>query len=244
MSAVLASLRDLPMAHVALEWLGYAVGATLYRRARRRAPLPVPAADQALLLGCLLAGAAVGSTALHALQFGRWVVGKTLLGGLLGATLGTELGKRLVGLRVPTGDAFVWPLAVGIALGRLGCQWAGAWDTTYGSPTGLGFGWDYGDQVLRWPTAAMESVAVLLLGWWAPSRRIAPPGEAYNRFLLGYCALRAGLEFLKPPFGAAIGVAIVPVRLAGLTPIQWAALAGAGWFAVRLLRSPTRVESS
>ena len=48
----------------------------------------------------------------------------------------------------------------------------------------------------------------------------------------GYCALRFGLEFLKPPFGAS-ALTLEVARVAGLTAIQWAALLGGlGYFAL------------
>ena len=57
------------------------------------------------------------------------------------------------------------------------------------------------------------------------------PGACFAAFLAGYCALRFGLEFLKPPFGE-LAPTTLPVALyGGLSAIQWAAVGGIAWFA-------------
>jgi hypothetical protein len=47
--------------------------------------------------------------------------GKTIVGGLLGGWIGVELVKKKFGVRRATGDLFVFPLVIGIAIGRVGC---------------------------------------------------------------------------------------------------------------------------
>jgi prolipoprotein diacylglyceryltransferase len=233
---LLAAAQAMPVVHVAIEWLAYFVGARVYFRQRRASPIAVPRSDQLLLLACTLFGAAAGAVLLHAAESWAWLVhqppshwisGKSVLGGLLGGTLGTELGKRMVGWTASTGDAWVPALVAGLVVGRIGCQLSGTWDSTYGAPTGIAVGWDYGDGIPRYPTALLEIVVVL--GLWAMLRRRAwtRAGQLFNAFILGYSLLRLLLEFLKPPFGAAAAGAIPVDRYAGLTAIQWAALGGA-----------------
>jgi len=243
--SLLADVQAQPAIHALIEWLAYFAAARVYFRARQREPLPLPLATQGLLLGCALFGAALGAIGLHDLACwsslprhpaSTWIAGKSVLGGLLGGTVGTELGKRWVGYATPTGDAWVPALAVGLIIGRLGCQLAGPWDMTYGVPTGLGLGWNYGDGVPRYPTALIELLAVGGLYAAVRAARPGPPGQRFNRFLLGYCGLRVALEFLKPPYGAAAyGAASAVGRIAGLTAIQWAALAGGVWMTARLI---------
>jgi prolipoprotein diacylglyceryltransferase len=61
------------------------------------------------------------------------------------------------------------------------------------------------------------------------------PGWRYASFMLGYCAWRFIVEFIKPPWGEAAAAGSTPVALhAGLTSIQWAAIAGAAYFAYRV----------
>ena len=51
--------------------------------------------------------------------------GKTILWGLAGGYAGVEFAKWLMGVQRRTGDAFVVPVAVSVAIGRLGCLAAG-----------------------------------------------------------------------------------------------------------------------
>lgn len=224
-----------PVPHLVLEVLAYGVGARVYWRGARAQPAPAAKIDRWLLLGCALFGAAVGSKGLHVLEhlpallerneLALWLGGKSVLGGFLGGTLGVELGKKAIGWRSSTGDAWVPALALGLVLGRLGCQLSGTWDQTYGNVTSLPWAWDYGDGLGRHPVALYELLLVIAL--WAITRRwLASPGATFAAFMGGYCALRFGLEFLKPPFGVAAPSTLEVARFAGLTAIQWAALPG------------------
>jgi prolipoprotein diacylglyceryltransferase len=224
-----------PLLHVVLEALAYGVGARVYWWCAKAQPQPT-SVDRWLLLGCALFGAAVGSKGLHALEhlpallehgeLALWLGGKSVLGGFLGGTLGVELGKKLIGWHGSTGDAWVPALTIGLVLGRLGCQFSGTWDQTYGNATSLPWAWDYGDGLGRHPVALYELLLVVVL--WAATRRRWPaaPGATFAAFMGGYCALRFGLEFFKPPFGLAAPTTLAVARFAGLTAIQWAALLG------------------
>ena len=46
---------------------------------------------------------------------------RELLGGLLGAYIGVEVTKKLVGIGESTGDQFAPAVALGLAIGRIGC---------------------------------------------------------------------------------------------------------------------------
>ena len=235
--------QSTPLVHVVLEWLAYFLGARVYFRRRQSNPIRVSRTDQSLLIACTVFGAAVGAIGLHIAAswswispqpITQWISGKSILGGLLGGTLGTEIGKRVIGWKTSTGDAWVPALVVGLVVGRIGCQLSGTWDMTYGSPTGTSWGWNYGDDVPRYPTALIELLAVLAI--WAALRTHAwsRPGQLFNAFILAYCVLRFFIEFLKPPFGAAAPGAIPIDRLAELTAIQWVGIAGATWMASRM----------
>lgn len=50
---------------------------------------------------------------------------RTVLGGMLGGWLAVEACKARLGYRLPTGDRFALPLAVALAVGRLGCVFTG-----------------------------------------------------------------------------------------------------------------------
>ena len=71
----------------------------------------------------------------------------------------------------------VFPLLLGMALGRVGCHLAGLTDGTYGTATTLPWALDLGDGVARHPTNLYEIGFLLLLAgllWWAR----APPAAA------------------------------------------------------------------
>jgi prolipoprotein diacylglyceryltransferase len=230
--------------HLVFEALAYFIAARVYWRAQP-ALQPAPR-DRFLLLACAVFGAALGSKGLHVLEhlptllarhdLALWIGGKSVLGGFLGGTLGVELAKRAIGWRAPTGDAWVAPIAIGLVIGRVGCQLSGLWDQTYGNPTTLPWGWNYGDGIARHPVAAYEMIAVVLLYVGVQRQWRERPGARFAALLLGYCALRFVLEYLKPPFGP-LAPDTLPVALyAGLTPIQWAALAGGAWYGLLLRR--------
>ena len=63
--------------------------------------------------------------------------GKTIVGALIFGLISVELIKRYIGLRQSTGDLYAIPLALGIAIGRIGCFLTGLSDNTYGTPTNL-----------------------------------------------------------------------------------------------------------
>lgn len=74
-----------------------------------------------------------------------------------------ELAKRYIGLRDSTGDLYAIPLALGIAIGRIGCFLTGLSDNTYGTPSNLPWAVNFGDNIPRHPTQLYEIVFLLLL---------------------------------------------------------------------------------
>lgn len=240
---------DAHVPHVALEVIAYAVGATLYRVRAAGTPQPSRRSDRVFILAGAACGAALGSKGLYALQYalalaaqsiGVWLAGKTVVGGLLGGWFGVEVAKRAIGWRHSTGDRFVVPFAVALMIGRLGCQLSGSWDLTYGSPTGMPWGWDHGDGIPRHPVAAYEILSVAMLLMLLSTRvPTALPGERFRRFVLGYLILRFLLDFLKPPHGVAAPGAFIADLHAGLTAIQWVCLLGAIASEVSLRRLAT-----
>jgi phosphatidylglycerol:prolipoprotein diacylglycerol transferase len=113
----------------------------------------------AAAIGGALAGAYLFGTANLWLS-GRSGIARSIEGAMFGAIVVVELYKRAVHLRIRTGARFALPLAVGIAIGRIGCHVAGLEDFTYGVPTALPWGHDFGDGVPRHPVALYESAAM------------------------------------------------------------------------------------
>jgi prolipoprotein diacylglyceryltransferase len=225
--------------HLALELVAYTAGFQLYLRTRRgyeRAAVPFEQ-NMWLIVGCVF-GALFGSKVLafvesidhyaqHLDDPQTWLGGKTIVGGLLGGWAGVELAKRRLGVRHSTGDAFVFPLIIGISVGRVGCFLTGLDDHTHGVHTSLPWAVDFGDGP-RHPTQLYEIAFLLLLGsaLFVRSRRSRPNGQMFRLFMLGYLTFRFCVEFLKPRYTPA----------AGLSAIQLACVAGGAVSAWQLAR--------
>src|SRR6201998_2044059 len=129
-------------------------------------------------------------------------------GAILGGILAVELYKRSAGISARTGARFALPLAVGVAVGRIGCFLSGIEDFTYGTPTSLPWGHDFGDGVLRHPVQLYESVAMAAFAVFYVAAVLRPDDYVItNGFYLAlafYGAQRFIWEFLKP-YGALIG---------------------------------------
>jgi phosphatidylglycerol---prolipoprotein diacylglyceryl transferase len=158
-----------------------------------------------LYFGAAIAGAAVGAFALGTLNMvvsGAPGLGRSILGALFGAIVGVELYKRIRGVSGSTGLSFVVPLSFGIAVGRIGCLLSGLDDFTYGVPTSLPWGWDFGDGVPRHPVQLYETLSMAaFLTWflWALARGDSLALRCgFHLFVAVYAAQRFAWEFLKP----------------------------------------------
>lgn len=215
--------------HLIFESIAYAAAAALYAHLRGRDGDPLSADERWKVVLAAALGALVGSRLLAAVadlpgSAGAWrhplwwVHGKTIVGGLLGGWGAVELVKARTGIRARTGDLFAAPLALGIAIGRIGCFLSGPGDHTAGRPTSLPWGISIDGGVRRHPVALYE-IAFLLLLLPALRRRAArrAPGEAFRLFLGAYLLFRLIVDFWKPE--------PPPIAL-GLTAIQWACVLG------------------
>src|SRR5207253_8852105 len=92
-------------------------------------------------------------------------IGFSMAGGIAGAVASVEVFKHLTGIKGSTGIAFAAPVCATVAVGRLGCLFAGLDDSTYGAPTTLPWGVYFGDGLRRPPVQLYEalSTAVRLL---------------------------------------------------------------------------------
>lgn len=126
----------------------------------------------------------------------------SLAGALAGGILAVELYKAARGIEGSTGAIWVGPLALGIAVGRWGCLFAGLGDDTYGTPADLPWAVDLGDGVPRHPVQLYESLAMLaFLAFYlaALARRAAwTRSRAFYLFVLCYGLQRFVWEFFKP----------------------------------------------
>lgn len=154
----------------------------------------------ALALGALAGAVAFGSANMNLAGF--WTLGHSIAGAIAGGVAAVELYKWLRGIRGSTGLPFVGPLALGIAIGRLGCFFAGLPDYTYGTPTHLPWGVDFGDGIRRHPVQLYEAATMLLfLAFWLRAltmREAAVIRNGFYLFVAWYALQRFAWEFLKP----------------------------------------------
>jgi len=224
--------------HFLFELLAYSVAFRLYLSARQRQGDFLDERLRWSIVVAAVLGAAVGAKLLYWLEdpmkaAAHWtdpaylMGGKTIVGAILGGTMAVEWTKKRAGLERRTGDLFAIPLAVGIAIGRIGCFLAGKGDDTYGVPTSLSWTVDLGDGVMRHPVQLYEVGAMVLLVFLLA--RIKPPqfrqGDRFRAFVLFYYGWRLTVDFLKPG-----------VRFAGLTLLQWACAAALLWYGRDLQR--------
>jgi phosphatidylglycerol---prolipoprotein diacylglyceryl transferase len=159
-----------------------------------------------LALGALAGAVLFGSFNMN--LAGLWTFGHSIAGAIAGGVVAVEIYKGLRGIRGSTGLPFVGPLALGIAVGRLGCFFAGLPDYTYGTPTHLPWGVDFGDGIHRHPVQLYESAAMLLfLAFWLralAAHEAAIVRNGFYLFVAWYALQRFAWEFLKP-YPAIIG---------------------------------------
>lgn len=232
------SLRVHP--HAAFELLAILTGVALYQSARATRGDHISTAHRWSLFAAIAVGGVVGSRLLNWLEdpsasVRQWsdvvalIGGQTIVGGLLGAWIAVEIQKRRLGITSSTGDLLAVPAAGAMAVGRIGCFLTGLSDGTYGVATSLPWGIDFGDGVLRHPTALYESAFLVILAvvLWRLQPRL-PRGATFIVFAASYLVFRLGVDAIKP------GVTIA----LGLTAIQWACVAGLSYYAWRYARAP------
>lgn len=199
--------------HTLFEALAYAVGFRTFLWTRKRlAPHAFSHDDHVAWVGVgAIVGAALGAKLAFWIDdplaafagfpdLARLLEGKSIVGALLGGLLGVELAKKIAGVRQSTGDAFVLPLTVGMCIGRVGCFLAGLSDHTYGNPTSLPWGVDFGDGQPRHPTQLYEIAFLLAQYALIHARRLelARPGDRFRAFMIGYLSFRLAVEWIKP----------------------------------------------
>jgi phosphatidylglycerol:prolipoprotein diacylglycerol transferase len=155
-------------------------------------------------------------------------------GGLVGGTLALTLFFRRHHIPWLEGaDALAPALALGHAIGRIGCQVAG--DGDWGSETTLPWGMAYPYAVVGWdkppgvrvhPTPIYEMVAYLAVFayLWRTRHRPDPPGRQLARYLILAGIARFLVEFVRINPRVALGLSVA--QLVSLALI----VVGAGLF--------------
>ena len=149
--------------------------------------------------------------------------GKTIMCGMVGAYFAVEATKWTLDIKTKTGDSFAVPVAVTVAIGRLGCLRAGC---CFGVETNLPWAMRCAatDDLLRHPTQIYESLFhcsmaglcyfLIVRGAWK--------GQIVKFYILSYLLYRFVTEFLRPELKMGLE----------LTWYQWFALLVAPVFVV------------
>jgi phosphatidylglycerol---prolipoprotein diacylglyceryl transferase len=227
--------------HLVFETLAYAVGFQFFLWLRRHRGEVLAEGQRPLLVLAAIVGAFVGAKVLawlvdpvhiweHRHDWRVWAEGKTIVGGLLGGTLAVEWAKRRMGITRATGDLYAIPLALGIAIGRIGCFLTGLDDRTHGIavPAWMqAVGVDFGDGVARHPTQLYEILflAGLVFVLLRRLKRGHAEGTQFKLFLGAYLGWRFLVGFIQPE------------PALGFSAIQWASLAGSVFATIALVRS-------
>ncbi len=199
-------------AHLVFELLAYTLGYQYYVWLRRRSDDLIGDEQRMFIFIGAAFGAYWGSHLLGVTErpleakpayFLYFLANKTIVGGLLGGLAGVEITKKFLKVTTSSGDLMTFPLLLGLAVGRIGCHLAGLTDSTFGLPTALPWGVDFGDGMPRHPVNLYE---ILFLGGIALTiftlerRRPLANGSRFKIFMIGYLLWRFGLEYLKPAF--------------------------------------------
>lgn len=212
--------------HIFFEALAYAISFRLLLRNVRQDTI-TPSQRSSVIAGGMV-GALAGAKVLVLLQhapelwqnwqqlFWLLIQGKTVVGALLGGLAGVELTKKFIGVRRSTGDAFVYPLIAGTAVGRIGCFLTGLSDRTFGVPTSLPWGVDFGDGTHRHPAQLYEIAFLLglLVFLRVRSRCRRQEGDLFKFYMLAYLGFRFIIDFIKPDLRPVLGLSAIQVACA------------------------------
>jgi len=214
--------------HGVLIAIGFATGAWLFGRLAARRGISVDAVNSIVfwsLIGAIV-GARVAYVIAHVSDFASplewlyvWKGGISLLGGIAGATIANAVNIRRFGLRFfQVADTLTAPLALGIAIGRIGDLIIG---DHLGKPTSWILAWTYHGGKLAPPfnCGVNECQAAL-------------QGNHIEIIRRGSAELRAGLETI------ATGVGVHQTAMYDML-IAWALFAFLWWFTREARREGT-----
>lgn len=211
--------------HYIFELLAFFIGVRLYYFLKRGIQDPISDEDRLwIMLGAMI-GALMGSRVVAVLEtpqdlsqltFSVLYQSKTIVGGFLGGLFGVELIKKVIGVKIASGDIYVIPIVVALFIGRIGCFLMGVDEPVYGIETSFCLGMNLGDGLKRHPVALYEMMyMLLLLGLFISIRKKEMlNGDRFKLFMVLYFLYRFLVEFIKPYH---------PLFL-NLSSIHWSAL--------------------
>ncbi len=150
---------------------------------------------------------------------------KTIVGALLGAFVSIEVVKKLKKIAVKSGDAFTFPLVVGLFVGRFGCLISGEHDGIVGKVVEvnsllLTFGF------VKYPVILFEQLFLLVLFFVLLflSRISLKAGYLFKLFFISYLLFRLIIENYKDVYDYGF-----------LSAIQWACVFGLVYYLLEFI---------
>ncbi|MCP3974722.1 MAG: prolipoprotein diacylglyceryl transferase [bacterium] len=134
--------------------------------------------------------------------------GRSVLGGLAGAYFGAEVTKRIVGYRSSTGELFAPAVALGMAIGRIGCFLTEQIGTTTTLPWGITLSPAVAANVPSCPQCLTGAALhpsflyeilfhlIAFAALWV-TRDTLGEGRSFKLYLLGYGLFRLVVEFVR-----------------------------------------------
>ena len=211
--------------HYIFEVLAFFIGIRVYYYLRRKVDDPISDEGRLWIMLGAMAGALIGSRLIAVLEdpgqlsqlsFSMLYQNKTIVGGLLGGLIGVELIKKIIGVKIASGDLYVIPIIVALFIGRIGCFSMGIDEPVFGKVTTFFMGMDLGDGLKRHPVMLYEMgyLVILFLVFICLRDAKMHNGERFKLFMVLYFLFRFFMEFLKPYH---------PLFL-NLSSIHWSAL--------------------
>jgi phosphatidylglycerol---prolipoprotein diacylglyceryl transferase len=215
--------------HFIFEFLAFTFGYWYYRYLKKRSSHVLSEETEWVALAGMIIGAFVGSRLIAALENPElffhpvsWLYyfgSQTVAGALVGGVIGIEISKKISGIRIRTGDFFVFPLILGIMIGRVGCFLTGVRDGTVGLPSDLPWAFDQGDGIPRHSTNMYE--ILLLIVFFITLRLVQKhfakklrQGDLFRIFIIGYGTFRYFVEFIKPITPIIFGLSSIQIACA------------------------------
>lgn len=236
--------------HDVFSLIAVVVGLALYYRSLRAAGLldeRIVAASLAVVVGAVVGARTITawehpayySVAIAAGAPLSWIVehsGKSILGALAGGYLGGVLAKRALGYRGSTADHYALAIAVGTAIGRVGCFLSELpLGTATTLPWGISVSPDAAAAFARCPDCMLPMhpsmlyevafnvlAAAAILRW---RHRVVATGDVLRLYLLADFTFRFLVEFVRGNEVQAFGLTgpqLVLIPLAGLLAIHFA----------------------
>nr|WP_317047910.1 prolipoprotein diacylglyceryl transferase family protein [Flavobacterium crocinum] len=205
--------------------MAFFIGIRAYYFLRKRTTDSISDINRIVIMLGAMVGALIGSRFIALLEnpdeianqtFLSIFQNKTVAGGFLGGLFGVELFKKIVGVKIASGDIYVIPIIIAVFIGRIGCFSMGIAEPTYGNETTFFTGMNLGDGLLRHPVALYEMffMVFLFIFFQQIKNKEMLNGDCFKLFMVLYFLFRFLVEFIKP---------YKPLFL-NLSSIQWSSI--------------------